>query len=250
MNVLQETDAAGKPAPEPTREINLKQLWGTVRTRIWILVLFLILGVALGGAYTLKPEQTIYAASSRMVIKGTTDQLPTLKAMLYEPTVLEKAATALKLDRSSAELKEQLTMSSVENSMISVLTIRDPDPALAVALANEIVKSYKREAALILDFNDIDVLTPADAATTYPEEGGSGLIAIILGLILGGVAGIGLIFFLDTLDDKLRSEQDIEQELGLHVLGSVSRIKGRAQPRDKTEPVVQQTAVRGESIGS
>lgn len=249
MSRPQETDVIQQTAPEQAREINLSQLMGTIRTRIWILVLFLILGAALGGAYAMKPEQTLYAASTRIVIQGMPDQLSTLKAMLREPKVLEHAAATLNLDRSASGLKEQISLNSVDNSLITVVTVRDPDPVLAVELANGIVESYKREVAAILDFNGVDVLTQADASTTYPVESGNGLFVLLLGLVVGGVAGIGLIFFLDTLDDKLRSEQDIEKELGLPVLGSVSRIKGKAQPADKKEPAVK-TAMRGESIGS
>ena len=48
---------------------------------------------------------------------------------------------------------------------------------------------------------------------------------VMIGFVLGLVAGIGLVFFLDSLDDSVKSEEDVEEFLGIPVLGKVSKMK-------------------------
>ena len=58
------------------------------------------------------------------------------------------------------------------------------------------------------------------------------MISIVLGLVLG----IGLVFFLDSLDDTVQSVQDVEDYLGTPVLGNVSKMKKQNfKKRNKTE---------------
>lgn len=52
------------------------------------------------------------------------------------------------------------------------------------------------------------------------------VVDMILALVMGVVSGIGIIFLFVILDDKIKSVFDIEQTLGLNLLGVVPRIQG------------------------
>ena len=52
------------------------------------------------------------------------------------------------------------------------------------------------------------------------------LLNLALGLFGGGVTGLGLVFFLAFIDDKVKTAYDIESVIGLPLLGLVPRIKG------------------------
>jgi tyrosine-protein kinase Etk/Wzc len=47
---------------------------------------------------------------------------------------------------------------------------------------------------------------------------------LLLGLLLGAFGGIGLAFFLDYLDRTIKDEEDVQDKLGLPVLGTIPRI--------------------------
>jgi tyrosine-protein kinase Etk/Wzc len=47
---------------------------------------------------------------------------------------------------------------------------------------------------------------------------------LALGLVLGGMLGIGLTFLLDYLDQTIKDEDDVQEKLGLAVLGTIPKI--------------------------
>ena len=53
--------------------------------------------------------------------------------------------------------------------------------------------------------------------------------SLALGLILGAMLGVGLAFLLDYIDRTIKDEDDVKENLGLTVLGTIPRIPGDEQ---------------------
>jgi non-specific protein-tyrosine kinase len=73
--------------------------------------------------------------------------------------------------------------------------------------------------------NQLAVIEPAQAGSSpiRPRTQLNTLIAGSLGLLLA----LALVFLLEFLDESLKSQEDLNQYLGLTTLGSIGRIKGR-----------------------
>ena len=56
-----------------------------------------------------------------------------------------------------------------------------------------------------------------------------------------------LVFFLDSLDDSVKSEDDVEEFLGVPVLGKVSKMKKKNLKKKNRGK--QELEIRGETIG-
>jgi uncharacterized protein involved in exopolysaccharide biosynthesis/Mrp family chromosome partitioning ATPase len=52
---------------------------------------------------------------------------------------------------------------------------------------------------------------------------------LAIGLMLGLTIGLGLAFFMESLDTTLKTSEDIERKIGLAVLGSIPRVKNLAE---------------------
>ncbi|MNE65531.1 Capsular polysaccharide type 8 biosynthesis protein cap8A [compost metagenome] len=180
------------------------------------------------------------------MIVANAETMGTLRVMFREPIVMEKIAQELKLNRSAAQLRSQIRVESVEGSLITVVTAIDSNPKLAADIANTGVSAYKQVAAETLGISSIRVLSEAQENRNSINEKSYTLVyaAFIAGLVLG----IGLSFVLDSLDDSVRSKRDIEELLGLTMLGQVSRMtrKDYAKKSRKHKSIV----ARGETIGS
>jgi non-specific protein-tyrosine kinase len=126
-------------------------------------------------------------------------------------------------------------LDGLENTMINA-----GDPAEQRALRNEIQRlenvisswenNYARLLALIEseeDSNVISVIEPAQAreSPASPDVQMNVLLAAGVGLILALV----LVTILEYVDDTLKSEDDLEQALGLTPLGAVYRMKVRTE---------------------
>jgi len=89
-------------------------------------------------------------------------------------------------------------------------------PAYATLLQNQ----TQLETVGRLLANNTQVLQPAQgAAKIRPRTRRNA----ILGLLLGGFLGVGLVFLAEALDKRVRSEREVEDALGLPLLGRVPK---------------------------
>jgi capsular polysaccharide biosynthesis protein len=228
------------------KEINLKALFLTVRKRLWMVVLITLFTIAVAGIYNSRPETPMYASSARIIVAASSEMMGTVKVLFREPIVLDKVIEKLKLDRSAAELRGQVRVDSVEGSLVTVVSAVDTDPKLAADIVNTGVEVYKQVAADTLGITSIQLLTVAEE-NPYPVNGKSNGI-LFAGFMLGLILGVGLVFLLDSLDDSIKSEREIEELLGLTMLGQVTKMKRKDYARQlkKQNSII----VRGETIGS
>ncbi|MGD8751012.1 MAG: polysaccharide biosynthesis tyrosine autokinase [Anaerolineales bacterium] len=100
-----------------------------------------------------------------------------------------------------------------------------------------LVQSYEQiRLAEIQNTTTVDVVTSASPPSqpTRPDMLNNTLLSSIVGLMVGG----GVVFLIETLDDTLRTPEDITRHLGLPVLGMIAahskdpdKLISMAQPR-------------------
>jgi capsular polysaccharide biosynthesis protein len=228
------------------KEINLKALYSTLRRRLWMIALITIGITVAAGLYNARPEAPVYASSSRIIVAASAEMMSTLKVMVREPIVLTKVIDELNLPQSVGELRGQLRADSVEGSLVTVITAVDSDADRAAAIANKTVEVYRQVANDTLGVSSIRILTDAqpNPFSINQKSNTSVFIAFVASLVLS----VALVFLLDSLDDSIKTEREIEELLGLTMLGQVSSMKRRDYKRASQK---QKTIVtRGETIGS
>jgi len=70
---------------------------------------------------------------------------------------------------------------------------------------------------------------------------------VLIGLILALMGGVGIALMLDSFDNTLKSREDVEQRLGIPVLGELTLLKGK---RADGEPLVPATEFQDEPTSS
>jgi succinoglycan biosynthesis transport protein ExoP len=73
--------------------------------------------------------------------------------------------------------------------------------------------------------NQANTVTIAEYALEPLSPVQNRLIYLALAVIVGTITGIGLAFFLEQLDDKVRTKQDVSLALGVNTLGMISKFK-------------------------
>jgi capsular polysaccharide biosynthesis protein len=226
------------------KEINLKEYFDVIKRRIWIVVVFTIITTGAGYVYAKSNTHPVYQASTRIILGTTPDTISTLMVIIKDPAILSYVVKDLNLKEDPEALANQINVASLNNSQVVNIDVTASSPDLAAKIANSTAEVFKQRIVDILNFHNVTILSEAKV-NPWPITGNHAKV-VEVAIILGVILGIGLTFLLDSLDDTVRDEMEIEQVIGLPVVGSVSRIKKRNTEGKKKKNKV----TWGEKIGA
>ncbi|MBD8069410.1 YveK family protein [Bacillus sp. PS06] len=246
--------------------ISLKELFQTLRKRLWMIIILTAVTTAVSGIASYLLITPIYQSSTQILvnqkssdqaffnqndIRTNLDLINTYNVIIKSPAILELVKEELNLERSYSDLNNQITVGAEGNSQVVKITVEDEDPAMAAEIANTTASVFQRE---ILDIMNVDVVSVTILAPAVNGENPSPVkpqpvLNMAIALVVGLMIGVGLAFLLEYLDNTIKTEQDIEKLLGLPVLGSIASIDLAAEGVDSGNHTKSRT-VRGEAVGS
>lgn len=217
-------------------EIDLKEMFDYFRGKvIWILVAC-IFAVIIGNTYTLLRRVPMYKSNTTIVLVSehqnegyNTSELQlnknlvsTYSEIIKSRKVLEPVLNNLNLDYSYGALKSNVSVSSVTNTEIIKIAVADKDPATATKIADEIAKVFTEEIQKIYKINNVSIVDTAVADTKPYNVSFIKDNAIYIAIAL--VLSCGIIFICFYFDTTIKTSEDIENKLGLTVVGTVPMV--------------------------
>lgn len=206
----------------------MKTIW---RKKIFILVTA-VLGAGLAFVYSSFLVTPQYDSTTRIYVvsqnveagAGLTNQelqagtylVKDYKEIILSQDVLTQVATELNLNEN---LKEKVSVSIPVDTRIVSISVRDADPNEAARIANSFRTFAAQKIVEVTKVSDVTTLeeaVPAEEPTTPNTKRN-----IILGLLAGGILATGLVLVMEVLDDRVKRPQDIEEVMGLTLLGVV-----------------------------
>ncbi|GLB79390.1 capsular polysaccharide biosynthesis protein CpsC [Streptococcus alactolyticus] len=209
----------------------LRKLWSR---KFFIIFIALVVGTIalLGSVFLIKPK---YTSTTRIyVVSRTEDDITNqdLQAGSYLVKDYQEVITSNEV-LSSVIDKEKLSLTPNElSSMISVtiptdtrvisISVEDDNAQEATTIANTVREVAAEKIKAVTKVNDVTTLEAAEV----PKEPSSPNIKrnTLIGVIAGGVLAVISIIILEVLDDRVRRPEDIEDVLGLPLLGIVPDI--------------------------
>jgi len=94
-----------------------------------------------------------------------------------------------------------------------------------------------KKASVTKQSQNVNVWVIKEASSPQKPSKPNKVINLLLGIILGFLGGIGLVFFVEYIDNTIRSPAEIEQRFGLTVLGAIEDLRKKDQ---KAESLVLQ----------
>lgn len=209
----------------------LRKLWSR---KFFIIFIALVVGTIalLGSVFLIKPK---YTSTTRIyVVSRTADNITNqdLQAGSYLVKDYQEVITSNEV-LSSVIDKEKLSLTPNElSSMISVtiptdtrvisISVEDDNAQEATTIANTVREVAAEKIKAVTKVDDVTTLEAAEV----PKEPSSPNIKrnTLIGVIAGGVLAVISIIILEVLDDRVRRPEDIEDVLGLPLLGIVPDI--------------------------
>jgi len=121
------------------------------------------------------------------------------------------------------QLLDRVQVKADEESLVTAVTVRDENPARAAAIANGIADAFGGQLGKIMQVDKVVILDRGDTADdpVSPNK----VLYLGVGSVFGVLLGIGLGLLRERLDRTIKEEADIEDWLGLPVLGVIVRTK-------------------------
>lgn len=228
-----------------SKEINLRELFLVIKRRFWVIAVVTVLAGIVGVMQNNTPSTPLYQSSSRIIIGADEESRKTLQVIVKDSTILDKVVKKLDLNKPVEVLAGQITVASIESSQVVSISVVDTDPILAAKIADATAQVFKDEVPNIIGQDYIRLLSKAkvDPSPINQKNNNKLFIAIIGGIVVG----IGLAFLFESMDDKIRSEREIESLFGVPVLGRVSKMNNKNIKKKNNRQ--SDLAQRGEIIG-
>lgn len=213
----------------------LKTLW---KRKFSIVLVALVFAIAAFGysAFLAKKE---YQSTSRIYVVSRQNQennaltnsdlqagsylVKDYREIILSQNVLTQAIEELKLDMTPAELSKKISVSVPTDTRILSITAKDGDPKEAARIANGLRNVAAEKIISVTKVSDVTTLDEAEV----PQSPSSPNIR--RNVLLGFIAGVGLMVVLlvvvEVLDDRVKRPEDIEELMGLALLGIVPDMK-------------------------
>ncbi|MBV6679100.1 YveK family protein [Bacillus thuringiensis] len=243
--------------------ISLKELFYILKKRL-AMILVIAFGAAIVSAiisfFFMTP---IYQSSTQILVNQkkqegamfqageiqTNIQLTnTYKVIIKSPVILEQVNEKLNLNMTSQALTGKINVANEKDSQVISVTAEDKDPKLARDIANATADVFKGEVAKIMNVDNVTVLSKAEVAENQSPIKPAPMLNVAIAFIVGLIASVGLAFLLEYLDNTVKKEEDVENLLGLPVLGIVARMDEETMNVKSHAPSSRK--VRGQTIGS
>ena len=213
----------------------LKVLW---KRKFSIILVALVFAIAAFGysAFLAKKE---YQSTSRIYVVSRQNQdnnaltnsdlqagaylVKDYREIILSQNVLSQAIEELKLDMTPAELSKKISVSVPTDTRILSITAKDGDPKEAARIANGLRNVAAEKIISVTKVSDVTTLDEAEV----PQSPSSPNIRrnVLLGFIAGAGLMVVLMVVVEVLDDRVKRPEDIEELMGLTLLGIVPDIK-------------------------
>ena len=219
--------------------ISLQDIFKVIKKRFVHIVSITIIAALIAGVISFFVLTPIYQASTQILVnKQTTDQqaiqsqdiqanlqlINTYNVIIKSPAILSKVIDTLDLKLTTTELTNKITVASQNNSQVVNVSVQDENPAIAVEIANTTAEVFQQEIPILMNVDNVNILSPAVLGENPSPVKPNKMLNVAIGAVIGLMIGLGLAFLLEYLDTTIKSEQDVEDILGLPIIGIVSPI--------------------------
>ena len=210
----------------------LRKLW---IKKFFIVFVGLLVGTIalLGSVFFIKPKYTsttrIYVVSRSSDTSLTNQDLQAgsylvndYKEVITSSEVLSSVIDQEKLSMSTGELSKEIAVTIPTDTRVISISVTDTDAQRACDIANTIREVAAEKIKAVTKVDDVTTLESA----TKPSHPSSPNVK--KNAVIGALAGIFLaivgILVAEVLDDRVRRPEDIEETLGMTLLGVVPDI--------------------------
>ena len=222
-------------------EIDLKELfeifWNKKIQIILIVLIFMVIGII----YSVGFVTPMYSSSTTLVLAGTassTDEnqtadtittadlsinsqlVSTYSELVKRKNILGQVISNLGISIDEEELRENVEVTSVEDTELIEITVSNENAEYAARIANEIANVFEeRIAKEIYNINNVHIVD--EATVSEAPSNVNHLKDVVIFAFIGAVIAVMYVLIANMLDTTVKTQEDIEKGIKIPVLASI-----------------------------
>lgn len=216
-------------------EINLKDLLNYFFNKISLITLITVFVGILGCLYAIFIQIPLYNSYTTLVLARVNEDnnnqnlsndisinsklVGNYREIIKSNRIMQDVINDLKLSYTVEELKKNVTVTNVADTELIKISVNTNDPDLSSNIANKIASQFSQEIAEIYEIQNITVIDKATPALTPYNI--NILKQVGLYIAAGLVLALITVFIMYYFDNKIKNVEEIEEKIGLPILGSV-----------------------------
>ena len=218
-------------------ELDLKELfqifWNKKIQIILIIAIFMVIGVIYSIGFV-TPMYTSY--TTLLLVKGeeenaksdsitTTDLtlnsklVSTYRELIKSKDVLRQVISNLNIDVNEEDIRNHITVTSVEETELIEITVQNEDPTYAAKIANEIAKVFTEKVAELYKINNVHVIDEAEVENTPSNI--NHVKDVVIFAFIGLVIAVAYVLIANMLDTTIKTAEDVEKLFKVPVLANI-----------------------------
>lgn len=221
--------------------ISLQDIFKTLKKRTALIISITVIAVIIATVISFYILTPIYQASTQVLVnqnkEDTIQQMTsadiqsnlqlinTYNEIIKSPAILSIVIENLDLSMTPNQLSSKITVSNANNSQVLNVNVQDENYNVAADMANQVVGVFKEEVPKLMNVDNVNILSPAVYMENPTPIKPNKMLNIAIALVIGLMIGIGIAFLLEYLDTTVKSELDVQEIIGLPLIGVVSPIQ-------------------------
>ena len=218
--------------------MTLLELLALLRKHLRLVVALPVACALVMGVYSLLFMPDTYTATTSMYVLASAQDGGSSSSLSSDLSasqmVANDVATLLQSDRALSETASDLGLQSLSDYDVSVtsettsrvitLTVTGPDAQTAADAANAMVSNVSAIAQEVMSVESVNPIDQAQAPTA--PSGPNRALYVAVALMAGLFAAVAVVVVADMLNTKVRGQEEVEELLGIPVIGRVPAMKG------------------------
>ena len=222
-------------------ELDLKELFEIFWSKKVQILLIVLIFAVIGVIYTMGFVTPVYTSSTTLVLAtsngenqsttNTTNSITTTditlnsklvstySVLVRSKDVLGQVISNLGIDISWESLKNNVTVSAVEDTEVIEISVTNGNSEYAANIANEIAKVFSDKVAKIYNINNVHIVDEAETPTGPSNINHTKDVVIFA--FIGVVVAVIYVLIANMLDTTIKTADDIERQFKLPVLASI-----------------------------
>ena len=216
-------------------EISLVELFDILKKNMKYIVITTLATTVIATLYTFFLVTPMYQSTTEMLVTQSSSEntavsqadintsislINTYEDIIRNNVILDPVMEELDMDMTTGALRESITVQSDASSQVFSIRVENENPYDAAKIANTTADIFQDRIYDIMSVDNVTIISEATANMNPASP--NNMLNIVIGVLLGGMIGIGIVFLRELTDNTVKSQDFVEETTGWVNLGNIT----------------------------